>query len=90
MESIFGSYDSNINISKSSLIVKGMPEAILPVCTFYLDKDGDKVPLLEKDRKRFYGLANLMGNKGLRPVLITYLLIPDSKKDDILRNNADF
>ena len=50
MESIFGCHDSNIHISKSSLIVKGMPEAILPECSFYLDKDGDKVPLLLKDR----------------------------------------
>ncbi len=36
-ESVFSSDSSQ---HKSSLIVKGMPEALLPECQFYLDKDG--------------------------------------------------
>lgn len=51
MQSIFASSDSTQ--SKQTLIAKGMPEALLPECSFYLDKDGDKIPLLTKDRQRF-------------------------------------
>ena len=52
-ESIFSKNDTLGYHSKSSLIVKGMPEALLPECAFFLDKDGHQTPLLVSDRQRF-------------------------------------
>lgn len=43
---------------KKTLIVKGMPEALLPECSFFLDKDGLQSPLLVSDRNRFEKLAD--------------------------------
>jgi magnesium-transporting ATPase (P-type) len=75
--------------TSKTLIVKGIPEALLPKCTFFLDKDGLHTPLLVSDRVRFEKLADKMGKNGLRAVLITYMMIKDIEQptESTLRNS---
>jgi magnesium-transporting ATPase (P-type) len=75
--------------TSKTLIVKGIPEALLPKCTFFLDKDGLHTPLLVSDRLRFEKLADKMGKNGLRAVLITYMMIKDLEQptESTLRNS---
>ena len=61
--------------------MKGMPEALLHECEFYLDKDGISKRLEKEDRDRFQKTAHVMGSKGLRPVLITFLQFIDQQLD---------
>jgi magnesium-transporting ATPase (P-type) len=73
MESIFETNDISGVRSNGTLIIKGMPEALLPKCAYYINSSGEKLPLLQKDRQRFDKMSHRMGAKGLRPILITYL-----------------
>ena len=54
-----------------------MPEALLPECAFYLDQDGHQTPLLGQDKLKFEKMADSMGVKGLRAVLITYMVVKE-------------
>jgi magnesium-transporting ATPase (P-type) len=52
--------------------VKGMPECLIPHCTFYLDRNGEKTAILPKDRKNYEKMSQKMSERGLRPVLLAY------------------
>jgi len=77
MQSIFDTKDIGGSRSHGTLIIKGMPEALLPRCAYYINKEGEKVPVLLKDKQRFEKISHKMGARGLRPILITYLPLVD-------------
>ena len=88
MQSIFDTKDVGGFRSHGTLIIKGMPEALLPRCAYYINKDGEKVPVLLKDKQRFEKISHKMGARGLRPILITYLPLVDPIQTEVKQRKA--
>jgi magnesium-transporting ATPase (P-type) len=56
-----------------------MPESLIPHCTFYLDKNGEKTALQPKDRKNYEKMSQKMSERGLRPILLAYTQLRESQ-----------
>jgi magnesium-transporting ATPase (P-type) len=55
--------------------VKGMPEAIIDHCAYFMDNLGQKRILTSEDRVNIEKISRRMGERGLRPILLAYTQI---------------
>ncbi len=52
--------------------VKGGTESILPVCALMSNRQGESIPMDEKERKRIMNTSMELGNKGRRIIAVAY------------------
>eukprot|EP01084_Bolivina_argentea_P072574 131779_1 len=65
-------------ISATYRFIKGSMDSILPLCTMMSDRQGDSIPMDEKDRKRIFNASLELGAKGRRIIAVAYTCGNDS------------
>ncbi|MGW1679651.1 cation-translocating P-type ATPase [Saccharopolyspora sp. NPDC002376] len=82
---------STIDVHDGGLAVhaKGAPEALVPLCTSWLDERGSEVPLDSAERSRITGQVDRFASDGLRVLALAQRALPAGKRPPHRRSDAE-